>query len=157
MMSAGVGDVNGDGMVNNHDVRQRLQATAIDLGDDGPDDQYGYGLLDAVAAVIPEVVIDLVTLAEGTGHIIGSGFGDYTETETGVFVTTTKTIGKGRRATITTTTEPCAIISWTETQIVIECDTTSGTIEVYSVYGTASFDVPCNDRPVKRPRKRHKK
>ncbi|MEA1933132.1 MAG: S8 family peptidase [Thermodesulfobacteriota bacterium] len=144
------------GMVNNHDIRQRLQATAIDLGDDGPDNQYGYGLLDAATAAIPDVVIDLVTLAEGTGNIIGSGFGDYMDTETGAFVTTTQTIGKGRRATTVMTTEPCAIISWTDTQIVVECDATSGTIEVYSVYGTAFFDVACNDRPVKRPKKRKK-
>ena len=68
-----------------------------------------------------------------------------------------KVTSKLMKFTITTTTEPCAIISWTETQIVIECDATCGTIEVYSVYGTASFDVACNDRPVKKPEKRHKK
>ena len=46
-------DLNGDGVVNYKDVRLQLQNTAKDLGDPGKDDTYGYGLVDAQAAVPP--------------------------------------------------------------------------------------------------------
>ncbi len=45
-------DVNGDGVVNNKDVRLQLQRTAKDLGSPGKDDTYGYGIVDAKAAVL---------------------------------------------------------------------------------------------------------
>jgi subtilisin len=47
IISSNPPDVNGDGMVNNEDVRLRLQSTAQDLGNPGKDDTYGYGLVDA--------------------------------------------------------------------------------------------------------------
>ena len=50
VMAAGVGDINNDGLVNNLDVRQRLQTTAMDLGEPGRDEQYGFGLVDASKA-----------------------------------------------------------------------------------------------------------
>ena len=40
-------DLNGDGAVNNRDVRLLLQQTADDLGAAGRDPHYGYGLVDA--------------------------------------------------------------------------------------------------------------
>jgi len=43
-------DLNGDGSVNNKDVRRHLQDTAQDLGDPGVDDIYGYGLVSAAGA-----------------------------------------------------------------------------------------------------------
>lgn len=43
-------DLNGNGRIND-EVRQILDSTATDLGQVGRDPQYGYGLVDAVAAV----------------------------------------------------------------------------------------------------------
>jgi subtilisin len=45
-------DVNGDGVINNTDVRLQLQNTAKDLGSSGKDDSYGYGLVDAQMTVL---------------------------------------------------------------------------------------------------------
>jgi subtilisin len=58
LMSAGQIDVNQDGLVNNLDVRLRLQQTAIDLGDEGRDEVYGFGLVDAAAAVFADGEVD---------------------------------------------------------------------------------------------------
>ena len=50
VIAAGVPDYNGDGVINNRDVRAILDATATDLGAAGKDAQYGYGLVNAAAA-----------------------------------------------------------------------------------------------------------
>ncbi len=50
-------DVNGDGMINNKDVRHMLRITAIDLGDPGQDTVYGFGLVDASAASLPADIL----------------------------------------------------------------------------------------------------
>jgi subtilisin len=44
------GDLSGDGLVNNEDVRLMLQMGAIDLGTAGKDVIYGYGLVNGAAA-----------------------------------------------------------------------------------------------------------
>ncbi|WP_340819906.1 PKD domain-containing protein [Methanolobus sp. WCC4] len=44
-------DTNGNSNWDPDEVRERLHDTAYDLGDDGKDDYYGYGLVDAYAAV----------------------------------------------------------------------------------------------------------
>lgn len=43
-------DMNGDGLVNNKDVRLLLQSTATNLGDAGKDKIFGYGLVNAGSA-----------------------------------------------------------------------------------------------------------
>ncbi|MGW8322300.1 MAG: S8 family peptidase, partial [Thermodesulfobacteriota bacterium] len=43
-------DLDGDGIVNQSDVRLRLRQTALDLGEPGMDSVYGYGLVSAAAA-----------------------------------------------------------------------------------------------------------
>jgi subtilisin len=43
-------DLSGDGLVNNEDVRLKLQLTAVDLGVTGKDDIFGYGLVNAAEA-----------------------------------------------------------------------------------------------------------
>ena len=43
-------DLNGDRLVDNEDVRLILQFTALDLGDQGRDEIYGYGLVNALEA-----------------------------------------------------------------------------------------------------------
>lgn len=51
VIAVGVSDYNGDGAVNNRDVRAILQNTATDLGASGRDPQFGYGLVNALLAV----------------------------------------------------------------------------------------------------------
>ena len=45
-------DLNGDGLVNNRDLRLLLQSTATDLGDPGKDRIFGYGLVNARSAAL---------------------------------------------------------------------------------------------------------
>ncbi len=47
IISSGVSDINEDGEINNLDVRKKLQTSALDLGEIGRDDKFGYGLVDA--------------------------------------------------------------------------------------------------------------
>ncbi|MFZ5764500.1 MAG: S8 family peptidase [Thermodesulfobacteriota bacterium] len=53
LLSAGLADVNGDGVINNIDVRHQLQNSARDLGAAGHDPIFGFGLVDAAAALSP--------------------------------------------------------------------------------------------------------
>jgi subtilisin len=47
LLSAGmVEDIDGNGVINNHDTRLMIQESAIDLGVAGLDEIYGYGLVD---------------------------------------------------------------------------------------------------------------
>lgn len=66
VLAAGVGDVNNDGLVNNLDVRQRLQATAVDLGEPGRDEQYGFGLVNVTGATATPSVISISLVRELT-------------------------------------------------------------------------------------------
>jgi len=51
-------DINGDGIIDHEDVRLAVQMNAIDLGDAGKDEIYGYGLVDAAAAAFaPETTL----------------------------------------------------------------------------------------------------
>jgi subtilisin family serine protease len=50
VISAGITDTNGNGRIND-EVRQVLNDTAEDLGSAGRDNQYGFGLVNAAAAV----------------------------------------------------------------------------------------------------------
>jgi subtilisin len=49
VIASGVGDLNGNGVIND-DVRLILRESARDLGAVGRDNEYGFGLVDAVAA-----------------------------------------------------------------------------------------------------------
>jgi len=64
IISNGIPDVNNDGTADNIDIRLQLQKTAIDLGDYSKDDVYGYGLVDAQAAVFgpTEIPVPLIEL-----------------------------------------------------------------------------------------------
>jgi subtilisin len=64
VMSAGVEDLNSDGLVNNKDVRLRLQMTAVDLGVQGRDDEYGFGLVNAAEAAVPPPFLSLNLVRE---------------------------------------------------------------------------------------------
>ena len=52
ILSAGLSDLNFDGVVNNKDLRLQLHTTAFDLGAPGKDDTYGIGLVNAQAATV---------------------------------------------------------------------------------------------------------
>ena len=66
IISSNLPDINGDGIVNNEDVRLQLRSTAQDLGDLGKDDIYGYGLVDVQAAVFTTHGIPTLTLITRT-------------------------------------------------------------------------------------------
>ncbi len=51
ILSAIAIDLNGDGFVDNQDVRLQLQMSALDLGDPGKDDVFGFGLVDIHSAL----------------------------------------------------------------------------------------------------------
>ena len=51
-------DLTGDGAVDNNDLRLILRRRAMDLGYDGRDEFFGYGLVDAAAASFPPVPPD---------------------------------------------------------------------------------------------------
>ncbi|MFZ5759008.1 MAG: S8 family peptidase [Thermodesulfobacteriota bacterium] len=71
LLSAGVADVNNDGVISNVDLRQQLQNSARDLGAAGHDPIYGFGLVDAAAALSPPghddpyLVLELTTRRKG--------------------------------------------------------------------------------------------
>jgi hypothetical protein len=52
--------MNGDGTINHEDVRQALQATAVDLGAPGRDTIFGFGLVDAAEAANEPLSITLI-------------------------------------------------------------------------------------------------
>ena len=54
VFASGIEDEDGDGYIND-EIRTRLQETAQDLGTSGRDVEYGYGLVDASAAVAEPV------------------------------------------------------------------------------------------------------
>ena len=71
-------DLNGDGEVNQEDVRSLLQLTATDLGDVGKDDVYGYGLVNAagVGNFAPRPAGRPLTKFEQRGQRLGHGVWD---------------------------------------------------------------------------------
>ncbi|MCB2180581.1 MAG: S8 family peptidase [Desulfobulbaceae bacterium] len=51
LLEAGLQDFNKDRVINNADLRHRLIATATDLGIEGRDEEFGYGLINIARAV----------------------------------------------------------------------------------------------------------
>jgi len=94
IIAAGIIDENGDGNIND-EVRSTLQSTATDLGNTGRDPQFGFGLVNAFAAVFSVIppatgtisgnVIDVDTLlpifgataTDGTRSAITDVSGNY--------------------------------------------------------------------------------
>jgi len=58
MLSGEQVDVNQDGVVDNLDIRLRLQQSAIDLDGDGRDDVYGYGIVSARSVILDDGDVD---------------------------------------------------------------------------------------------------
>jgi len=75
----------GHGVETPAEVRDLLRETAQDLGDEGPDDAFGHGLLDPMAAVAAAVKatgggesggVDDDPLGGGSGGVLGSSEGE---------------------------------------------------------------------------------
>jgi hypothetical protein len=58
--------INTPGLLTNEDVRQKLQMTALDLGDTGKDEIFGYGLVNAAAASFATEVRLTITRISGS-------------------------------------------------------------------------------------------
>jgi subtilisin len=58
-------DLNADGLLDHEDVRLRLRLDAIDLGDEGWDEVYGYGLVNGAAAAFASETTLTVTRTIG--------------------------------------------------------------------------------------------
>lgn len=75
VVAAGITDSNGNGRVND-EVRQVLEGTAKDLGDPGKDQVYGYGLVDAAAAVTavapPGPSVNVNLSSDKTSYVSGT-------------------------------------------------------------------------------------
>lgn len=100
-----------------------------------------------ILTIQPVVLITSATCSNGVVTIKGSGFNGYmpaTEPGTGA--------GTGVLLFNNGTSKPCSIVSWSDTQIVANAGTCGGTVEVHSVFGTASKIVeviaPANKPPV---------
>ncbi|MBU2219387.1 S8 family serine peptidase, partial [Patescibacteria group bacterium] len=82
IIAAGIIDENGDGNIND-EIRSVLQSTATDLGSSGRDPQFGFGLVNALAAVLSAMppatgtisgnVTDVSTLLPVTGATVTDG------------------------------------------------------------------------------------
>jgi PKD repeat protein len=92
-----------------------------------------------VVAVVPTVMIDSAICSNGIVTISGSGFSQYVDANnsgTGVRI-----VGGGM----------CSVNSWTGTEIEADCNICSGTVEVSSVFGTASQVIESQDLVNKPP------
>lgn len=80
----------------------------------------------------PQVTIDTVSANGSSFTITGGGFGAYlnaADSGTGVTIATTA----------------CSVDSWSDSEIVANCGTTAcGSLEVESIFGSASKEVACN-------------
>ncbi len=56
ILSAGVGDLNRDGVTDNKDLRLKLLSASHDSGEPGRDDLYGYGILDVNGMFTPRPI-----------------------------------------------------------------------------------------------------
>ncbi|MDO8473254.1 MAG: S8 family peptidase [Dehalococcoidia bacterium] len=67
VINSGVRDTNGDGLIND-EVKTRLDSTSTDLGSPGRDNYYGFGLVNALAAIsgTPLVAPSVSTSAAST-------------------------------------------------------------------------------------------
>ncbi len=66
-ISSGIQDMNGDGIVDNKDIRLKLHQTALDLGKEGKDNEYGYGLVDASKAALETSETQTITVIRTRG------------------------------------------------------------------------------------------
>ena len=87
-----------------------------------------------VVAVIPDVVISSASCTDGVVTITGSGFSQYVNAA-----------NSGTSVQISGST--CTVNSWTDTEIVANCGTCSGTLLVNSVFGTASKIIEAVNQP----------
>ncbi len=129
VIAAGVTDSNGNGRTND-EVRAILTSTADDIGATGKDNQYGYGLVNvvaAVAAVVPPAtgtisgtVIDADTLGPIARAMVSDGTRSATTDTNGVY-----TITDVPEGTYTVTASADGYNSASQTGIIVTADTTT--------------------------------
>ncbi|TFG43548.1 MAG: hypothetical protein E4H43_01560 [Bacteroidia bacterium] len=68
LLFGSVGDLNKDGVIDNVDVRQALQMSSIDLGLEGRDDVFGFGLVNAASASFNTDFSFTITKTSGAPH-----------------------------------------------------------------------------------------
>lgn len=75
VIAAGVSDINGNGHIND-EVRAIMNSTAEDLGNSGRDPQYGFGLVNAAAAVAaavpPSPTVSVEVSTDKTNYVSGT-------------------------------------------------------------------------------------
>lgn len=64
LSSGNLEDLNNDGKVNNEDLRLKLGMTTLDLGVPGRDTAFGYGLLNAAKAALPDDEAEHLTITK---------------------------------------------------------------------------------------------
>lgn len=101
VISAGMTDENGDGMIA-EEVRYRLDSTAFDLGQIGRDEIFGYGLIDAEAALYgrsEEIRLTVTSAGKRQKGPLRLSRGNYSFTieNHGLNVLTVTAIGEDRR------------------------------------------------------------
>lgn len=102
VIAAGIIDENGDGNIND-EVRSILQSTATDLGLSGRDPLFGFGLVNALAAVFSTIppatgtidgaVTDAGTLLPISGVVVTDGTHSATTDINGVYTLTNVSVG----------------------------------------------------------------
>ncbi len=117
------------GLKANENVRMKLQMSARDLGAEGKDNIFGYGL---VSAELPKTTIDEISCDGNSVTVEGDGFGHYLENDR--FATT---------LSVAATATQCHIESWTTTRVVADCGAEpSGAIKITTLFGHAEKACP---------------
>jgi hypothetical protein len=123
----------GDTAPGNHDLRAVKEKSASN---------------PVVISVSPEVIITEATVERGMVAINGRGFGGYAA-GSGTAVTATVATARGRTPTVV----EGDVISWTDTQIVVDFPGRPKVVTVSSVYGTVTSEIGGRGRPPRRSRK----
>lgn len=90
--------------------------------------------------VSPKVeIVSVAIIGNGTIAISGGGFSGYLHPVAGTSVDQTRVISFTTGDTIT---EPCTVLSWSDSEIIAQCPSSFGTADISSVFGTASEDLP---------------
>ncbi len=109
-------------------------------GDSGRD--YSKRSASVPFLIAPDVAIDSVNCSDGTVTINGTGFGNmFTADKYGNegFVDSLNQLGIDGGGL------SCIVKSWSNTQIIAQCEEDTNTINLNSLYGEASSDVACGD------------
>lgn len=148
VIAAGIADANGNGRVND-EIRTTLNATADDLGIAGKDTWYGYGLVNAVAAVAvvvpppsPDPAVNVTLATDKSNYVSGT---DITAIITAVVTDETGSAISGllSSAFITTLNATSVLVTFTETATP---GTYTGNLDLFALAdGTHTIKVTVTD------------